>query len=72
MKLFHVTSSGATVVAPHVAQVEADVQAFVEAHMEAMLAVRFLASEYVIDRVDGGRIDSPSALQPPAVVVPGQ
>ncbi len=33
-------------------------QDLVEAHMEAMLGVRFLASEYVIDCVDGGRIDS--------------
>lgn len=66
------TCSGATVVAPYVAQVEADVQVFVEAHMEAMLAVRFLASEYVIDCVDGGRIDSPSALQLPAVAAHGQ
>ena len=33
-------------------------QGLVEAHMETMLGARFLASEYVIDCVDGGRIDS--------------
>ncbi|WP_232626978.1 endonuclease NucS domain-containing protein [Streptomyces alfalfae] len=43
---------------PRLAAVEADVQDLVEAHMETMLGVTFLASEYVIDCVDGGRIDS--------------
>ncbi|TXJ76704.1 DUF91 domain-containing protein [Streptomyces lavendulae] len=43
---------------PHLADVEADVQDLVEEHMETMLGIRFLASEYVIDCVDGGRIDS--------------
>ncbi|MBA2950241.1 DUF5655 domain-containing protein [Streptomyces himalayensis] len=58
LKLFHTTNSGVTVVTPRLAAVEADVQDLVEAHMEAMLGVTFLASEYVIDCVDGGRIDS--------------
>nr|WP_196789524.1 DUF5655 domain-containing protein [Streptomyces caniscabiei] len=52
------TNSGVTEVTPRLAEVEADVQGLVEAHMEAMLGVRFLASEYVIDCADGGRIDS--------------
>ncbi|AJE81743.1 hypothetical protein SLNWT_1367 [Streptomyces albus] len=47
-----------TEVTPRLAAVEADVQDLVEAHMETMLGVTFLASEYVIDCVDGGRIDS--------------
>ncbi|MGI5457500.1 transporter [Streptomyces sp. CA-249302] len=58
LKLFHTTNSGVTEVTPRLAAVEADVQDLVEAHMEAMLGVAFLASEYVIDCVDGGRIDS--------------
>lgn len=58
LKLFHTTKSGVTEVTPRLADVEADVQDLVEAHMEAMLGVTFLASEYVIDCVDGGRIDS--------------
>lgn len=57
LRLFNVTS-GVTEVVPRLAQVEADVQGLVEAHMETMLGVRFLASEYAIDCVDGGRIDS--------------
>lgn len=57
LKLFN-TTSGVSEVSSHLAAVEADVQDLVEAHMEAMLGVTFLASEYVIDCVDGGRIDS--------------
>ncbi|QFQ97415.1 DUF91 domain-containing protein [Streptomyces phaeolivaceus] len=58
LKLFHTTNGGVTEVAPRLAEVEADVQGLVEAHMETMLGVRLLASEYVIDCADGGRIDS--------------
>ncbi|MEV1088842.1 DUF5655 domain-containing protein [Streptomyces microflavus] len=47
-----------TEVTPRLADVEADVQSLIEAHLETMLGVRFLASEYVIDCVEGGRIDS--------------
>ncbi|MFD7856153.1 transporter [Streptomyces microflavus] len=47
-----------TEVTPRLADVEADVQSLIEAHMDTMLGVQFLASEYVIDCVDGGRIDS--------------
>jgi RecB family endonuclease NucS len=57
LKLFN-TKSGVTEVVPRLAEVEADVQNLVEAHMETMLGVRFLASEFVIDCVDDGRIDS--------------
>lgn len=58
LKLFHTTNGGVTEVASRLAEVEANVQGLVEAHMETMLGVRFLASEYVIDCADGGRIDS--------------
>ncbi|WP_210408426.1 hypothetical protein, partial [Allokutzneria sp. NRRL B-24872] len=58
LKLFHTTKSGVIEVMPRLAQVEADVQSLIEAHMETLLGVTFLASEYVIDCVDGGRIDS--------------
>jgi predicted transport protein len=57
LKLFN-TKGGVTEVMPRLAAVEADVQDLVEANMEEMLGVTFLASEYVIDCVDGGRIDS--------------
>ncbi|MER7026214.1 MULTISPECIES: DUF5655 domain-containing protein [Streptomyces] len=47
-------------VASHLAEVEADVQGLVEANMDVMLGVTFVASEYVIgcDGDGGGRIDS--------------
>ncbi|MFF4031694.1 transporter [Streptomyces sviceus] len=57
LKLF-TTAGGVAEVLPCLAEVEADVQDLIEAHMEKMLGVTFLASEYVIDCVDGGRIDS--------------
>ncbi|MEU3618037.1 DUF5655 domain-containing protein [Streptomyces sp. NPDC006872] len=58
LKLFHTTNGGATEVASRLAEAEADVQALIEAHMDTMLGVRFLASEYSTGPVYGGRIDS--------------
>lgn len=60
LKLFRTSTinGGVTEVMPRLAEVEADVQDLVEAHMETMLGVTFLASEYVIGCADGGRIDS--------------
>ncbi|MEU3599327.1 DUF5655 domain-containing protein [Streptomyces sp. NPDC006798] len=57
LKLFN-TAGGLTEVVPRLAEIEADVQSLVEAHMETMLGVRFLASEYNTGPVHGGRIDS--------------
>ncbi|MCZ4101789.1 hypothetical protein O3W51_37095 [Streptomyces sp. H39-C1] len=58
LKLFQTTKSGVTEVAPRLAEVEADVQGLIEAHMETLLGVRFLASEYSTGPVHGGRVDS--------------
>ncbi|MFE5934200.1 DUF5655 domain-containing protein [Streptomyces sp. NPDC056470] len=58
LKLFHATQSGMTEVMPRLAEVESDVQHLVETHMETMLGIRFLASEYSTGPVHGGRIDS--------------
>lgn len=60
LKLFRTdsTDGGMTEVMPRLAEVEADVQGLVEAHMETLLGVTFLASEYGTGRVHGGRIDS--------------
>ncbi|WP_405928145.1 DUF5655 domain-containing protein [Streptomyces griseus] len=60
MKLFRAgtANSGMTEVVPRLAEVEADVQGLVEAHMEKLLGVRFLASEYSTGPLHGGRIDS--------------
>ncbi|MFK0099089.1 DUF5655 domain-containing protein [Streptomyces sp. NPDC091040] len=60
LKLFRtdMTKGGMTEVMPRLAEVEADVQGLVETHMETLLGVRFLASEYSTGPVHGGRIDS--------------
>ncbi|GGT68186.1 transporter [Streptomyces atratus] len=60
LKLFrtNATNSGVAEVVPRLAEVEADVQRLVEAYMETLLGVRFLASEYGTGPVHGGRIDS--------------
>ncbi|MFE5853421.1 DUF5655 domain-containing protein [Streptomyces sp. NPDC056500] len=58
LKLFHTTNGSVAEVAPRLAEREADVQDLVEAHMETMLGVRFLASEYSTGPLHGGRIDS--------------
>ncbi|WP_406499092.1 endonuclease NucS [Streptomyces sp. NBC_01604] len=60
VKLFrtHAMKRGVTEVTPRLAEVEADVQGLVETHMETLLGVRFLASEYSTGPVHGGRIDS--------------
>lgn len=62
LKLFRTdtTKSGMIEVMPRLAEAEAeaDVQGFAEAHMDALLGVRFLASEYGTGPVHGGRIDS--------------
>ncbi|MFF3976509.1 DUF5655 domain-containing protein [Streptomyces sp. NPDC001828] len=60
LKLFRTdtTNSGMTEVMPRLAEIEADVQRLVETHMETLLGVRFLASEYGTGPLHGGRIDS--------------
>ncbi|PGH48179.1 DUF5655 domain-containing protein [Streptomyces sp. Ru87] len=60
LKLFRTdrTNGGMTEVTPRLAEVEADVQGLVEAHMETLLGVWFLASEYGTGPLHGGRIDS--------------
>ncbi|MEV6723480.1 DUF5655 domain-containing protein [Streptomyces xanthochromogenes] len=60
LKLFRTdtTNGGMTEVMPRLAEIEADVQGLVETHMETLLGVRFLASEYSTGPVHGGRIDS--------------
>ncbi|MFD7617979.1 DUF5655 domain-containing protein [Streptomyces sp. NPDC059802] len=60
LKLFRaeIANGGMVEVMPRLAEVEADVQGLVEAHMETLLGVRFLASEYGTGPVHGGRIDS--------------
>lgn len=56
--MFTVANGVTAEVAARVAERERDVQVLVEANMEALLGVRFLASEYSTGPVHGGRIDS--------------
>ncbi|MFB6550612.1 MULTISPECIES: hypothetical protein [unclassified Streptomyces] len=53
LKLYN-TNGGVTEVAPRLADAEADVQSIVEANMEKLLGVRFLASENSTGPVHGG------------------
>ncbi|MFE0680520.1 DUF5655 domain-containing protein [Streptomyces sp. NPDC058961] len=60
LRLFrtNATNDGVAEVTPRLAELETDVQGLVEAHMETLLGVRFLASEYGTGPLHGGRIDS--------------
>lgn len=60
LKLFRrdTMNGGMTEVVPRLVEIEGDVQGLVEAHMETLLGVRFLASEYGTGPVHGGRVDS--------------
>lgn len=58
LKLFDVGAGEAVEIAARTAVVESDLQGQVEANMEALLGVRFLASEYSTGPLHRGRIDS--------------
>ncbi|MFH9819722.1 DUF5655 domain-containing protein [Streptomyces sp. NPDC017230] len=60
LTLFRTNTSndGVTEMTPRFARFEAEVQDLVEGHMETLLGVRFLASEYGTGPLHGGRIDS--------------
>ncbi|WP_030800510.1 DUF5655 domain-containing protein [Streptomyces sp. NRRL S-337] len=58
LKLFRVETGCATEVAGAPVALESDLQVLVERNMEAMLGVRFLATEFPTGDGHGGRIDS--------------
>lgn len=60
MKLFRAgtANGGMAEVVSRLTEVEADLQGLVEANMETLLGVRFLATEYSTGPLHGGRIDS--------------
>lgn len=58
LKLFDMSGDKAVEIAARPAAVESDLQRLIEANMEALLGVRFLASEYSTGPLHGGRIDS--------------
>lgn len=58
IKLFRLLSSGCVELTGRSAQVEKSLQTLCEQNLEALLGVRFLASEYSTGKVHGGRIDT--------------
>lgn len=58
IKLFRLSDGDVSELAGESMQVEKSLQTLFEAHLEALLGVRFLASEYSTGPVHGGRIDS--------------
>lgn len=58
LKVFRVRGGRATEIPGASVSVERDLQSLIEANMEAMLGIRFLASEYRTGRRHRGRVDS--------------
>lgn len=58
IKLFRVSHAAATELPSQATQVEKSLQTLFEANLDALLGVRFLASEYSTGPVHGGRIDT--------------
>ncbi len=58
IKLFRYDNNGVTSLESRSATIEKSLQNLIEKHMETILGVRLLASEYSTGKVHGGRIDS--------------
>ena len=58
IRLYKVTPTGVAELSGQSAQIEKSLQLLVERNLEALLGVRFLASEYSTGPVHGGRIDT--------------
>lgn len=58
IKLFRIGSDGAQELPSRSVAVEKSLQTLIEEHLDALLGVRFLASEYVTGKTHGGRIDT--------------
>lgn len=58
IKVFRVTPTGVAELPTRSASIEKSLQTLFEKNLEALLGVRFLASEYVTGKVHGGRIDT--------------
>lgn len=58
IKLFHFSGAQVTELAGTAVQVEKSLQKLFEANLEALLGIRFLASEHSTGAVHGGRIDT--------------
>jgi predicted transport protein len=58
IKLFQVTQNGVHELVGHSVSVEKSLQNLIENHLEDLLGVRFLASEYATGKTHGGRMDT--------------
>lgn len=58
IKIFRLGKSGVVELEGKSVAVEKSLQTLIEKHLEALLGVRFLASEYVTGKTHGGRIDT--------------
>ena len=58
IKIFRLGKSGVVELEGKSVAVEKSLQTLIEKHLEALLGVRFLASEYVTGKTRGGRIDT--------------
>ncbi|KPC50188.1 DUF5655 domain-containing protein [Amantichitinum ursilacus] len=58
IQLFRLSNGTATELAGRAVPLERDLQGFIEGQMEALLGVRFLATEYATGKTHKGRIDS--------------
>ena len=58
IKLFRYNDDGVSTLESRSATIEKSLQNLIEKHMETILGVRLLASEYSTGKVHGGRIDS--------------
>lgn len=58
IRLFHIDNDVVSEIPAESVAVEKSLQTFIEKHLEALLEVRFLASEYGTGKTHGGRIDT--------------
>ena len=58
IKLYHISNNQVSELEGRSVAVEKSLQNLIEAHLEAFLGIRFLASEYSTGKVHGGRIDT--------------
>ncbi|MGG4552203.1 endonuclease NucS domain-containing protein [Paenibacillus humicus] len=58
IKLFRITASGAVELAGQTAAIEKSLQTMMERHLEELLGIRFLATEYTTGKRHNGRIDT--------------
>ena len=58
IKVFRIGSSGAAEIPAQSAAIEKSLQTLIEQNLEALLGVRFLATEHWTGKLHGGRIDT--------------